>query len=113
MSSAYLRLLIFYLNVSYQGRDYNVYYGNLEGYIGEIFYEPLKLSKNTNLNDLQINNIIAFKDGPRSGRINGRNLLIAFLIIVTSPIVIVALIKLIIVTISVIVVKVKEKRNLD
>lgn len=103
----------FYLNVSYQGRDYNVYYGNLTGYVGEILYEPLKLNKNTNLNDLQFNNIIAFKYGPRSERINGRNLLIAFLIIGASPFVIVALIKLIIVSISVIVIKVKEKRNLD
>ena len=94
---------VFFINVSYQGREYNARCSRNEHCLS------VNISKNTNINDLEVKNIVAFKYAPKSS--GGINIVALVLFIFLLPITIVILIKILIVTIAVISVKVKEKKS--
>ena len=95
---------VFFINVSYQGREYNARCSRRNKHSLSV-----DISKNTNINDLEVKNIVAFKHAPKSS--GGINIVALMLLIFLGPIAIVILIKILIVTIAVIAVKAKEKKS--
>ena len=94
---------VFFINVSYQGREYNARCSRRNKRCLSV-----DISKNTNINDLEVKNIVAFKYAPKSsGGISVALILFIFL----APVAIFILIKILIVTIAVIAVKAKEKKS--
>ena len=97
----------YYVNVSYQGKEYNTRC---------VYYEDdgirFDINPNTNIDDISINSVIAFKNGERNSLSSVyRKAILLVLAIVFTPILILIGIKIVIVSIAVIAQKISEKRE--